>query len=220
MGYTGADCRCITLPAAQVRKMEEKKSRLMGSCLCGGVRISVPDHFAYFGSCHCSQCRKFSGSAFSTVAGIPYEDFEVVSGENNIKYFAKSESGTLAFCGDCGSSLYGKRSDIRMIHLRAGILDDVPSQKPSYHVFGANLTTSQAFIVSTLYCFVAAVTIRAFRAWAERAFDYLAFLESSGLSSIDIGPAPTGGSILTAIMFAGALACLKFMWDVRHPKIE
>jgi hypothetical protein len=58
---------------------------------------------------------------------------EVVSGEKYIKHFAKSESGTLAFCNNCGSSLYGKRSDIEMIHVRAGILDDVPTQQLSYH---------------------------------------------------------------------------------------
>ena len=114
--------------------MDATKSRLMGSCLCGRVKISVPDRFSYFGSCHCSQCRKFSGSAFSALAGIPYEDFKVVSGESEIRYFVKSETGTLAFCGNCGSSLFGKRSDIRMIHIRAGILDDAPSQQLQYHV--------------------------------------------------------------------------------------
>ena len=56
------------------------------------------------------------------------------SGESEIRYFVKSETGRLAFCGNCGSSLFGKRSDIRMIHLRAGILDDAPSQQPQYHV--------------------------------------------------------------------------------------
>ena len=92
--------------------MDAKKTQLRGSCLCGRVNISVPDRFSYFGSCHCSQCRKFSGSAFSVLAGVPYEDFQVDSGESEIRYFVKSETGTLAFCGNCGSSLFGKRSDI------------------------------------------------------------------------------------------------------------
>ena len=114
--------------------METENTRLWASCLCGSVKIAVKDRFSYFGTCHCSQCRKFSGSAFSVVAGIPYEDFEVVNGESDIKYYVKSETGTLAFCGTCGSSLFGDRSDIKMIHLRAGILDDPPSQHPTYHV--------------------------------------------------------------------------------------
>ena len=86
------------------------------------------------------------------------------------------------------------------------------------YMVGGNLTNSQALIVSTLYCFVAAVTTYAFRTWSQHSFDYLAFQESSGLSSIDLGTAPTLASVLTVIMFAGVLACLKFMWDVRHPK--
>ena len=59
------------------------------------------------------------GSAFSVVAGVPYDDFEVVSGESDIRYYVKSETGTSAFCGNCGSSLFGDRSDKKMIHLSA-----------------------------------------------------------------------------------------------------
>jgi hypothetical protein len=88
------------------------------------------------------------------------------------------------------------------------------------YMAGGNLTNSQAFIVSTLYCFVATVTTYAFRTWSLRSFEYLAFQKSSELSSIELGIAPTLGSVLTVIMFAGVLACLKFMWDVRHPKAE
>jgi hypothetical protein len=88
------------------------------------------------------------------------------------------------------------------------------------YMVGGNLTTSQAFIVSTLYCFIAAVTTYAFYAWAQRALDYLVIQESSGISSIDTAATPIMASVLTAIMSAGVLACLKFMWDVRHPKDE
>ena len=118
--------------------MEEHNKRLQGSCLCRRVKISVPDQFSYFGSCHCSQCRKFSGSAFSVVAGVPSSEFEIITGENYICYFEKSETGTLAFCSQCGSSLFGKRSDIDMVHVRAGILDDTPTQKPGYHVYAGS----------------------------------------------------------------------------------
>jgi hypothetical protein len=88
------------------------------------------------------------------------------------------------------------------------------------YMAGGNLTNSQALIVSTLYCFVAGVTANAFRTWSQRSFDYLALQESSGLSSISLGTSPMLASVLTAIMFAGVVACLKFMWDVRHPKTE
>ena len=35
---------------------------LTGSCLCGKVDIEIPDEFEYMGNCHCSDCRKFTGS--------------------------------------------------------------------------------------------------------------------------------------------------------------
>jgi len=62
-------------------------------------------------------------------------DFEIVNGEDDIGYFEKSETGTLAFCSRCGSSLFGIRSDIKMIHVRAGVLDDAPTQTPDAHFF-------------------------------------------------------------------------------------
>ena len=88
------------------------------------------------------------------------------------------------------------------------------------YMVGGNLTNSQALIVSTLYCFVAATTTYAFHTWSVRSFDYLSFQESSGLSSIELGATPSMGSTLTVIMLAGVLACLKFMWDIRHPKTD
>ena len=88
------------------------------------------------------------------------------------------------------------------------------------YMVGGNLTNSQALIVSTLYCFVAATTTYAFPTWSVRSFAYLSFQESSGLSSIELGATPSMGSALTVIMLAGVLACLKFMWDIRHPKTE
>ena len=48
--------------------------KLTGRCLCGAIEYSVPDRFQYPGYCHCSDCRKFSGSSFSVIGGIPTED--------------------------------------------------------------------------------------------------------------------------------------------------
>jgi len=72
-----------------------------------------------------------SGTAFSAVAGVPFESLEVVKGEDLIRYFDKSPADSLAFCSTCGSSLFGKLTDREMCHLRAGILDDEPTQRPT-----------------------------------------------------------------------------------------
>ena len=43
---------------------------LMGKCFCGAVHYAVPDEFLYAMNCHCSNCRRATGSAFKPLAGI------------------------------------------------------------------------------------------------------------------------------------------------------
>ena len=104
---------------------------LKASCLCGGIELRVVDDFRYFGFCLCSQCRKMSGSAFSAFAGVPFENLAFVKGEELVGCFDKSPGNSTAFCKKCGSSLFGKHADRQLYHLRAGILDDVPTQRPT-----------------------------------------------------------------------------------------
>ena len=53
-----------------------------GGCLCGAVWYSVRGEPVYVGSCHCADCRKESGSAFTVYAQWPVEAFEM-SGETS-----------------------------------------------------------------------------------------------------------------------------------------
>ncbi len=64
---------------------------LRGRCLCGAVEYQIPDALEYAGYCHCSECRRFSGSAFSAFGGIPDSDLEIVKGERHIASYRKSE---------------------------------------------------------------------------------------------------------------------------------
>ena len=45
--------------------------QIAGGCLCGKVRYSATGEPAFVGVCHCTDCQKFTGSAFSTVVGVP-----------------------------------------------------------------------------------------------------------------------------------------------------
>ena len=68
-----------------------------GGCLCGAVRYSVRGDPVHVRRCHCADCRKESGSAFSVYAKWPVEAFEM-SGE------ISSYDGR-GFCPRCGSRL-------------------------------------------------------------------------------------------------------------------
>jgi hypothetical protein len=90
-----------------------------GGCLCGAVRYSVRGDPERVGRCHCADCRKESGSAFSVYAQWPIEAFEV-SGE------IASYDGR-GFCPQCGSRLLNPAvPGDTLIEIRIGSLDDAP----------------------------------------------------------------------------------------------
>ena len=108
---------------------------LHASCLCGAVALTLPDQFDYMGNCHCSECRKFSGGDYASVGGLDGNKVTIVKGEEAIGRYRKSAETTLAFCRHCGSSLFSQKSSSGKINLRLGVLDDVPSQRPTFHIF-------------------------------------------------------------------------------------
>src|SRR6266496_6266539 len=90
-----------------------------GGCLCGAVRYSVRGDPVHVRRCHCTNCRKESGSAFTVYAHWPVEAFEM-SGE------ISSYDGR-GFCPRCGSRVLDTtdRSDA-LIEIRIGSLDEAP----------------------------------------------------------------------------------------------
>ena len=46
-------------------------TEMTGGCLCGQVRYSANTEPAFVGVCHCRNCQKQTGTAFSVLVGIP-----------------------------------------------------------------------------------------------------------------------------------------------------
>ena len=65
----------------------ETSRLLAGECLCGDVSYRVEDSFLYAMNCHCSQCRKATGSAFKPFAGIERSKFSVIKGRDALLRF-------------------------------------------------------------------------------------------------------------------------------------
>jgi hypothetical protein len=110
---------------------------LQGSCLCGGVRFEITAPFRRANHCHCSRCRKHSGTFGETQGRIPREDVRLLSGEGLLRvYVAAPDAGRKVFCSVCGSSLFGGGwPDGPMISVRFGSLDGDPGIRPQYHAF-------------------------------------------------------------------------------------
>lgn len=111
---------------------------LSGRCLCGAVRYAVPDALHYAGYCHCSDCRRFSGSAFSAMGGLPLAQLRILEGAEHIARYVKSGQTVLCFCRNCGSSLYAEKPQRGMVHLRLGTLDEAPALAPQFHSYVAS----------------------------------------------------------------------------------
>jgi hypothetical protein len=69
------------------------------------------------------------------MAGIPTDEFRITEGADVVRQYTKSAQTVLAFCGQCGSSLYAAKPQRGMIHLRLGTLDEAPSLRPQFHSY-------------------------------------------------------------------------------------
>ncbi|MHC6803544.1 GFA family protein, partial [Vibrio antiquarius] len=65
---------------------------LKGSCLCGKVKLEVADEFKYMGNCHCLECRKFTGSDYSSAGGVALDKLLIIQGKEDIQTYQKSEN--------------------------------------------------------------------------------------------------------------------------------
>jgi hypothetical protein len=107
-----------------------------GSCLCGGVRFEVTTAFRRANYCHCSRCRKHSGSGALAQGRVAREGFRLLAGGELIEVFRPPEGMVKAFCRVCGSSLFGGTWPTGAeVSIRLGALDDDPGIRPQYHSF-------------------------------------------------------------------------------------
>jgi len=109
---------------------------LTGGCLCGGVRFEITGEIGSPSFCHCLQCRRASGSAFATNAGISAADFHLRAGAGLVREYESSPGQFRAFCSRCGSPVYSRRRDHpEFRRVRLGTLDEDPGVRPLLHVW-------------------------------------------------------------------------------------
>jgi hypothetical protein len=94
----------------------------------------VADEFAYAANCHCSNCRRATGSAFKPFAGIARDRLRITQGAENLMIFGE-EAANNTHCKLCGSLLYSVVRDGAYVHVAMGTLVDDPSIRPTKHIF-------------------------------------------------------------------------------------
>jgi hypothetical protein len=106
---------------------------LAGKCLCGAVHYAVADEFVYAANCHCSNCRRATGSAFKPFARIERNKLAISGGSGNLMIYG-DENGHDAHCKVCGSLLYSVVRDGTFVHAMGTLIDD-PTIRPTAHIF-------------------------------------------------------------------------------------
>jgi len=107
-----------------------------GSCLCGEVAFEVEGPFDRFLNCHCSRCRKASGTAHSCEVIVKASALRWLRGEVSVARFdlPQAKSFATAFCRTCGSPMPHLTRSGREAIVPAGGFDQPLGAAPDRHV--------------------------------------------------------------------------------------
>jgi hypothetical protein len=110
---------------------------MSGGCLCGQIRYFANADPAMIAVCHCKNCQKQAGTAFTVVIGIPKS---AISIQGQLKTFHDTgDSGQPVernFCPECGSPITSYCTVIpELTSIKAGTLDDTSWLDPKLHVY-------------------------------------------------------------------------------------
>jgi hypothetical protein len=118
--------------------------KLDGRCLCGAVEYSSDAEPVFQAVCHCRDCQRQTGSAFSVIVGVPADQFEL-KGELATAVTIGEDHGREArrrFCPRCGSPVITESDGYPgVVIVKAGTLDDPGWLEPQVEVWGRSAHT-------------------------------------------------------------------------------
>lgn len=110
---------------------------LRGGCLCGAVKYKATGNPTRFYHCHCSRCRKSSGTGHASNLMIVNATLTITHGESLLKRFKApdSERFTKVFCSECGSPVARVVLELGAVVIPAGSLDDTAPIKVQARIY-------------------------------------------------------------------------------------
>jgi hypothetical protein len=114
------------------------ESPLTGACGCGAVRFEVTEPFLSASYCHCTRCRRRTGTAASANARAQPGSVHVLAGADELRTWAPEHGFEKLFCGRCGSALFSRPGGSEdLTGVRLGALDGDPGVRPEWHQYVA-----------------------------------------------------------------------------------
>ncbi|WP_313653262.1 GFA family protein [Pantoea sp.] len=97
---------------------------MKGTCLCETVTFELTVTPAFYYRCHCSLCRKQSGTGHNLATLVKERDFTWLSGETQIASWSRPSGYRCDFCSRCGAAVPNRLRGHAYIWIPVGLLDE------------------------------------------------------------------------------------------------
>jgi hypothetical protein len=115
-----------------------ERRKITGRCLCGAVTYSAEADVVFQGACHCTECQRQTGTAFSVFVAIPRAALSI-EGETRSHTAKGEEHGTdteRCFCPGCGSPVASFVEVVPdLAFIKVGTLDDASWVAPTIELW-------------------------------------------------------------------------------------
>ncbi len=102
-----------------------------GSCHCGAVRFTATAPLRDVFTCHCTQCRAWSGHCWSATS-VPLDRFRLTE-DRGLRWYRASDIAGRGFCAHCGSSLFWRPDGEYRMSFSPAALDGPTGLRTTHH---------------------------------------------------------------------------------------
>ncbi len=122
---------------------------IYGECNCGDVKFEIYNDLSDVFICHCSICRRSTGSGGIAITLTEAKVFKWTKGKDNISKWSKpGHDWHTLFCKTCGSPLPGENDD-KQVYVPVGLLNSVDDKLNVVHHLWTNSKASWEIICDT-----------------------------------------------------------------------
>lgn len=107
-----------------------------GHCLCERVRFGFASKPTDVSACHCSICRRITGSAFGTYVQVSEAELTLSCGAEDLSDYEISAMSSTHFCRNCGSTVFARHADFpKSVFVYLGAIDENADIRLMYHEY-------------------------------------------------------------------------------------
>ena len=112
-------------------------AKFQGGCLCGAVRYVAEAEPIFSGVCHCTNCQRHTGSAFSCTVAVPKPTLVIAGDTREFRHTGGSGKELITtFCPVCATRLTSEALLMEgVVMIEVGTLDDRSFFDGMFHIF-------------------------------------------------------------------------------------